>query len=35
MLEFQQKRKFRKVFYSRLTIFLLFVAVIFLAPRNV
>lgn len=31
MLEFQQKRKFRKVFYSRLTIFLLFVAVIFLA----
>ena len=30
MLDFQQKRKVRKVLYSRLTIFLLFVAVLFL-----
>ena len=31
MLEFQQKRKFRKVLYSRISIFVLFVAVLFLA----
>ncbi len=31
MLDFQQKRKIRKVIYSRLTIFLLLVGVFFLA----
>lgn len=31
MLDFQQKRKFRKVLYSRITIFLLLIVVIFLA----
>ncbi len=31
MLDFQQKRQIKKVIYSRVTIFILFIAVIFLA----
>ncbi len=31
MLDFQQKRKFKKVLYSRITIFCLFIFVIFIA----